>query len=113
MQLEHLMLRGGEDNPFVKLLQLDALTNSILLGTCIAGCIIGSVYAECYKNFSATQVTVASNIIKFLTVFVGCVVFGNRLSLLQNVGLTISILAGVWYSILPKETRSIKTDSKV
>uniref|UniRef100_A0A7S3LN47 Sugar phosphate transporter domain-containing protein n=1 Tax=Aplanochytrium stocchinoi TaxID=215587 RepID=A0A7S3LN47_9STRA len=94
------------DIPMQQLAEQGWIMHLVLLGTCLGGCIIGAVYAECYKKFPATAVTVASNVIKFLSVFMGVYVFNTRLSFVQSLGLLLSIVAGVWYSILPKVPRT-------
>lgn len=51
------------------------------------------------------MVTVVSNMIKFVSVFFACALFSTKLTLLQVVGMVISIVAGVAYTILPDEKK--------
>lgn len=94
--------RLEDKNPFMMILGLENFTLGVLFATCVGGCVIGAVYAECYKRFSATQVTVASNVLKLVSVLMDCFLFSSKLSIFQSCGLMLSIVAGLWYSVLPK-----------
>ena len=81
------------------------------------GTLIALSYMNLYKRVSATTVTVASNVNKVISIFVAWLVFRKILSVLQIVGLTISISGGLYYAIetgkakqLTKKKKSIEMD---
>jgi len=78
-------------------LQMLPMIVFIFLG--FMGTLIALSYMNLYKRVSATTVTVASNVNKVISIFVAWIVFRKILSVLQIVGLTISILGGLYYAI--------------
>eukprot|EP00924_Labyrinthula_sp_SR-Ha-C_P006201 maker-scaffold_63-snap-gene-0.8-mRNA-1 protein AED:0.22 eAED:0.22 QI:153/1/1/1/1/1/3/783/319 len=95
-------------NPLFMLSNLSATAQSVLALTSIGGCLIGATYAECYKYFPATQVTIVANVVKCLSILLDWTFFGTILAPFQSFGLLISICAGVWYTLLPKPVSALR-----
>mgnify|MGYP006142594421 CR=1 FL=1 len=66
--------------------------------TSIAGAIIGSAYANCYKYAAATSVAVAATINKCIAILFGLVLFKKSLSVAQWMALAVIVSGGVWFA---------------
>lgn len=88
----------AHEDPLPKLRQLDSLTHFFLFSTGLAGCALSVCYISLSKFASATSISLAGNMNKVLSIVAGAFVFRNPLSLLQSVGLAISMLATIAFS---------------
>jgi len=86
--------------PLSVLSSLDEHTVVALLVTGVGAAFLGNCYAECYRLASATAVTVAGNVNKALSVFVGVVAFGSTITRMQVAGMCVCLAGAFGYSIL-------------
>eukprot|EP00286_Rhodomonas_abbreviata_P026276 CAMPEP_0181300976 /NCGR_PEP_ID=MMETSP1101-20121128/7179_1 /TAXON_ID=46948 /ORGANISM="Rhodomonas abbreviata, Strain Caron Lab Isolate" /LENGTH=356 /DNA_ID=CAMNT_0023406253 /DNA_START=153 /DNA_END=1220 /DNA_ORIENTATION=- len=101
MSLPILLVFGmfvGKEEPIAKLRELDSVTHGFLFATGFAGCALSVCYMSLSKFASATSISLAGNLNKLLSIVAGAFVFSNPLSLLQVVGLGISMLATMAFS---------------
>jgi len=60
------------------------------------------------KNTGALTMTVCGNVKQCLTVLLGIVIFGVRVSLLNGVGMLVTLGGAAWYSVVELSSRSEK-----
>lgn len=57
------------------------------------------------KNTGALTMTVCGNVKQCLTILLGIIVFGVRVSMLNGLGMLITLAGAVWYSIIELNSR--------
>mmetsp|Transcript_34434 Transcript_34434/g.77649 ORF Transcript_34434/g.77649 Transcript_34434/m.77649 type:complete len:463 (-) Transcript_34434:9-1397(-) len=87
-----------EERPVELLKTTDTLTKTGIFFSGIAGCALSVCYMSLAKFASATAISLTGNLNKVLSIFVGAAVFHNPLSLLQTLGLSLSVIATMAFS---------------
>eukprot|EP00928_Gymnodinium_smaydae_P080316 TRINITY_DN64036_c0_g1_i1.p1 TRINITY_DN64036_c0_g1~~TRINITY_DN64036_c0_g1_i1.p1 ORF type:complete len:321 (+),score=60.30 TRINITY_DN64036_c0_g1_i1:122-1084(+) len=89
----------GELEHFRNLKVLSPVTVALLFTSSVGAIGMGVIYMTLYQIASATATTVAGNFNKVVSIVVGALVFSSRLSTLQCVGLFVSSLGSLWWSL--------------
>eukprot|EP00571_Detonula_confervacea_P015646 CAMPEP_0172310058 /NCGR_PEP_ID=MMETSP1058-20130122/11239_1 /TAXON_ID=83371 /ORGANISM="Detonula confervacea, Strain CCMP 353" /LENGTH=387 /DNA_ID=CAMNT_0013022819 /DNA_START=67 /DNA_END=1229 /DNA_ORIENTATION=+ len=71
---------NGEGGAYMEYKPLDMAAKLTILATCAGGVLIGIAYPKCFSLLSGTSVVVASTANKAVSIVIGMVLFGTRLS---------------------------------
>lgn len=96
---------NGEGGAYMEYKPLDMAAKLTILATCAGGVLIGIAYPKCFSLLSGTSVVVASTANKAVSIVIGMVLFGTRLSATQVLGLSICIGGSLWYALEGKRKR--------
>mmetsp|Transcript_26371 Transcript_26371/g.56640 ORF Transcript_26371/g.56640 Transcript_26371/m.56640 type:complete len:354 (+) Transcript_26371:67-1128(+) len=97
---------NGEGGAYMEYKPLDMAAKLTILATCAGGVLIGIAYPKCFSLLSGTSVVVASTANKAVSIVIGMVLFGTRLSATQVLGLSICIGGSLWYALEGKRKNS-------
>eukprot|EP00003_Mantamonas_plastica_P009070 TRINITY_DN1830_c0_g1_i3.p2 TRINITY_DN1830_c0_g1~~TRINITY_DN1830_c0_g1_i3.p2 ORF type:complete len:120 (-),score=41.89 TRINITY_DN1830_c0_g1_i3:5-364(-) len=94
---------------------LDSATSLMLILSAFLGFLMSITYFSLNKISTATSISLAGNMNKFVSVIVGSFVFQQALTLQTTVGLIICLFGGFYYSVegvKAKEARKGGSDEK-
>lgn len=97
---------NGEGGAYMEYKPTDMAAKLTILATCAGGVLIGIAYPKCFSLLSGTSVVVASTANKAVSIVIGMVLFGTRLSATQVLGLSICIGGSLWYALEGKRKSS-------
>ena len=104
------VLSGEHINALPELLERREIWGQVLL-TSLFGCGLGLATSALYKYFAPTTVVVANNVGKCFSIFLGCLLFKDRLSALQVLGLATSLTGSFLYGQEEKKRLSTGTST--
>lgn len=106
-----LVVMSGEGKAMSKLMDRQEIWGQVLLSS-LFGCGMGLATSALYKYFAPTTVVVANNAGKCITIYLGCILFKDSLSVWQLIGLATSLTGGFFYGQEEKKRLSSSSNNK-
>ena len=101
---------SGEMNAMSELMGRQEIWGQVLLSS-LFGCGLGLATSALYKYFAPTTVVVANNVGKCISIFLGCILFKDSLSVLQMLGLATSLTGSFFYGQEEKKRLSASSNN--
>ena len=106
------VLAMRETGAVTALIDADRSIWGALVMTSLAGTLIGSCYANCYKYAAATSVAVAATTNKCIAIVIGLFFFHKSLAPIQWLALVVIIVGGMWFGFERKAEQNSKKDAQ-
>lgn len=101
-----------ETGAVTALIDADRSVWGAVVMTSLAGTLIGSCYANCYKYAAATSVAVAATTNKCIAIVVGLFFFHKTLAPIQWLALGLIIGGGTWFGYERKAEQRLKKETE-